>query len=162
MYRTKPWALIRCVSAYRSISIIVNRRLTCFQRAFRQRKEQYINSLKEQVKGYQALSQDFEALSDENRILREYIIKLQHTLDGGNIDKPQEPEVLHGGVILRREQTGQPSHPSQVIPPPEEDDDEPMSPSYILQQQAAAAAEHANAGSADEKMDDDSKLILSD
>jgi hypothetical protein len=111
------------------------------------------------VKGFQALSQDFDALSDENRVLREYIIKLQQSLDGSNIDKPQEPEGLHSGLLSRSD------HHRQLVQPlrdPDDGEDEGMSPSYILQQ-AAAAAENANAasgerGGSSEGADDDSKF----
>ncbi|KAF2843437.1 hypothetical protein M501DRAFT_908812, partial [Patellaria atrata CBS 101060] len=61
------------------------------QRAFRQRKEEYIKSLKDQVKGYEALSEHNKALENENSMLRDYIINLQSRLIESQGEYPQPP-----------------------------------------------------------------------
>lgn len=96
-------------------------------------------------------------MCDENRTLRDYIIQLQSSLEGSNIERPTEPAALHDSVLQRRQ-----PHP----PMPQDPDEEvnALSPSYILQQAAAAAQEASNAATADiagsmvdvEKGDDDS------
>jgi len=50
------------------------------QRAFRQRKEEYIKQLKDQVKEFEQLCEMYKALQTENYSLRDYIINLQSRL----------------------------------------------------------------------------------
>ncbi|KAH6616587.1 hypothetical protein C7974DRAFT_47852 [Boeremia exigua] len=50
------------------------------QRAFRQRKEEYIKQLKDQVKEFQHLCELYKTLQGENYQLRDYIINLQSRL----------------------------------------------------------------------------------
>jgi len=119
------------------------------QRAFRQRKEQYINSLKDQVKGYQALAEDFHMLTEENKILREYVIQLQQALKASNSEYPTEPAQMQEGVLRRRLQRQDQQQ--------DDEDGEGMSPSYILQQ-AAAAAQEASQAATGAKDDDDAQL----
>ncbi|KAF2500508.1 hypothetical protein BU16DRAFT_535090 [Lophium mytilinum] len=49
-------------------------------RAFRQRKEEYIKQLKDQVKEFEQLCEMYKALQTENYSLRDYIINLQSRL----------------------------------------------------------------------------------
>ena len=65
------------------------------QRAFRQRKEQYIQTLKSQVSNYEQMATNYKNLEKENLILREYIIQLQsRLLDAGHRDIPPAPAEL--------------------------------------------------------------------
>jgi hypothetical protein len=65
------------------------------QRAFRQRKEQYIHTLKSQVTNYEQMATNYKNLEKENLILREYIIQLQsRLLDAGHRDIPPAPAEL--------------------------------------------------------------------
>ncbi|KAG9206927.1 hypothetical protein G6514_000217 [Epicoccum nigrum] len=50
------------------------------QRAFRQRKEEYIKQLKDQVKEFEHLCEMYKGLQTENYQLRDYIINLQSRL----------------------------------------------------------------------------------
>lgn len=50
------------------------------QRAFRQRKEEYIKQLKDQVKEFEQLCEMYKTLQTENYQLRDYIINLQSRL----------------------------------------------------------------------------------
>jgi len=65
------------------------------QRAFRQRKEQYIQSLKDQVRSHEHMVTNFKNLEEENLILREYIITLQsRLLESGHGEFPPAPVDL--------------------------------------------------------------------
>jgi hypothetical protein len=65
------------------------------QRAFRQRKEQYINSLKSQVSEYEQIASHYKVLEHENLLLREYVISLQQRLlASGDADMPPLPMEL--------------------------------------------------------------------
>lgn len=64
------------------------------QRAFRQRKEQYIQSLKDQVKEHQTLAQNYETIQKENFQLRQYIITLQARLLESHTELPPPPESI--------------------------------------------------------------------
>jgi hypothetical protein len=66
----------------------------CFQRAFRQRKEEYIKSLKDQVKEYEQLSETYKAVQAENYQLRDYIISLQSRLLEAHASIPPPPENI--------------------------------------------------------------------
>jgi len=62
------------------------------QRAFRQRKEQYIGSLKAQVSEYEQIASHYKVLEHENLLLREYVIQLQsRLLANGDSDMPPPP-----------------------------------------------------------------------
>jgi hypothetical protein len=64
------------------------------QRAFRQRKEQYIQSLKDQVKEHQTLAQNYETIQKENFQLRQYIITLQARLLESHTELPPPPASI--------------------------------------------------------------------
>ncbi|KIW08408.1 hypothetical protein, variant 1 [Verruconis gallopava] len=64
------------------------------QRAFRQRKEQYIQSLKDQVKEHQTLAQNYETIQKENFQLRQYIITLQARLLESHTELPPPPDSI--------------------------------------------------------------------
>ncbi|EHY59367.1 hypothetical protein HRR83_001359 [Exophiala dermatitidis] len=66
------------------------------QRAFRQRKEGYIKKLEEQVRDYQALSENFKAVQAENYQLRDYIINLQSRLLESQGEVPPPPSTVDG------------------------------------------------------------------
>lgn len=67
-----------------------------YKRAFRQRKEGYIKKLEEQVRDYQALSENFKAVQDENYQLRDYIINLQGRLLESQHEVPPPPSTVDG------------------------------------------------------------------
>ncbi|EON65335.1 hypothetical protein W97_04573 [Coniosporium apollinis CBS 100218] len=68
------------------------------QRAFRQRKEEYIQKLKDQVKDYDAIAADYKTLREENYALRDYVISLQGRLLELQGEVPPAP----GGIDLSR------------------------------------------------------------
>ncbi|KAF2396130.1 hypothetical protein EJ06DRAFT_534264 [Trichodelitschia bisporula] len=96
------------------------------QRAFRQRKEQYIQSLKDQVKEYQVLLNNYETIQKENYQLREYIITLQGRLLESHTELPPPPE----SIDLSRP----PNAHQQPAPPAQ------MTSNDVNQLQAVAAA----------------------
>jgi hypothetical protein len=82
------------------------------QRAFRQRKEEYIKQLKDQVKEYEQLCELYKTLQTENYQLRDYIINLQSRLLETQGEIPPAP----AGVDLNRphgEPSGMPQNPQQ-------------------------------------------------
>jgi hypothetical protein len=105
------------------------------QRAFRQRKEQYIQSLKDQVKEHQNLAANYDTIQKENFSLRQYIITLQARLLESHTELPPPPE----SIDLSR-------------PPPTIETSAPQAPMVTasigdqLQAAAAAAAAEANEG----------------
>jgi hypothetical protein len=86
--------------------------LTC-QRAFRQRKEEYIKQLKDQVKEFEQLCELYKTLQTENYQLRDYIINLQSRLLETQGEIPPAP----AGVDLNRPH-GEPSSLNQPQPQP--------------------------------------------
>ncbi|KAL0264167.1 hypothetical protein SLS55_000113 [Diplodia seriata] len=76
------------------------------QRAFRQRKEEYIKSLKDQVKDYEQMADQFRAIQAENNTLRDYVISLQARLLESQGSYPEPPS----NIDLSR--------PHTEIPPP--------------------------------------------
>ncbi|KAL1610221.1 hypothetical protein SLS60_001886 [Paraconiothyrium brasiliense] len=68
------------------------------QRAFRQRKEEYIKQLKDQVKEFEQLCELYKTLQTENYQLRDYIINLQSRLLETQGEVPPAP----AGVDLSR------------------------------------------------------------
>lgn len=64
------------------------------QRAFRQRKEHYIQSLKDQVKDHESLTSSYENIQQENFKLRQYIITLQARLLESHTELPPPPESV--------------------------------------------------------------------
>jgi len=107
------------------------------QRAFRQRKEQYIHTLKSQVQNYEQMATNYKSLEKENLILREYIIQLQsRLLESGHRDMipTAPPEVARGSAA--------PS--SSVIPPPLPHNDELAAMERQLQASAAADDDSAD------------------
>ncbi|KAH9871960.1 hypothetical protein J1614_006219, partial [Plenodomus biglobosus] len=139
------------------------------QRAFRQRKEEYIKQLKDQVKEFEQLCELYKTLQTENYQLRDYIINLQSRLLETQGEIPPAP----AGVDLNRphgehSSLHQPQpQPPQHIQPPEppqqqqqQQQQQQSSPSsnngglserqigeLQMAAQAAAAAQHGTAGS---------------
>ncbi|KAF2424253.1 hypothetical protein EJ08DRAFT_420639 [Tothia fuscella] len=64
------------------------------QRAFRQRKEHYIQTLKDQVKEHHQLEVSYETIQKENFQLRQYIITLQARLLESHTELPPPPESV--------------------------------------------------------------------
>lgn len=64
------------------------------QRAFRQRKEHYIQTLKDQVKEHHNLELSYETIQKENFQLRQYIITLQARLLESHTELPPPPESV--------------------------------------------------------------------
>ncbi|KAH8732347.1 hypothetical protein GQ44DRAFT_178203 [Phaeosphaeriaceae sp. PMI808] len=83
------------------------------QRAFRQRKEEYIKQLKDQVKEFEQLCELYKTLQTENYQLRDYIINLQSRLLETQGEIPPAP----AGVDLNRPH-GEPSSINQAQPQP--------------------------------------------
>ncbi|KAH7077740.1 hypothetical protein BKA63DRAFT_271142 [Paraphoma chrysanthemicola] len=83
------------------------------QRAFRQRKEEYIKQLKDQVKEFEQLCELYKTLQTENYQLRDYIINLQSRLLETQGEIPPAP----AGVDLNRPH-GEPSSLNQSQPQP--------------------------------------------
>ncbi|KAH9877427.1 hypothetical protein IAQ61_002793 [Plenodomus lingam] len=83
------------------------------QRAFRQRKEEYIKQLKDQVKEFEQLCELYKTLQSENYQLRDYIINLQSRLLETQGEIPPAP----AGVDLNRPHGG-PSSLNQPQPQP--------------------------------------------
>ncbi|EUC31099.1 hypothetical protein COCCADRAFT_6984 [Bipolaris zeicola 26-R-13] len=131
------------------------------QRAFRQRKEEYIKQLKDQVKEFEQLCELYKTLQTENYQLRDYIINLQSRLLETQGEIPPAP----AGVDLNRPHAEQANMHPQPQPP-----QTPQQPEQQQQQQqpaqnnsngglserqigelqmaaqAAAAAQHGTAG----------------
>ncbi|KAH4038633.1 hypothetical protein HBH98_059720 [Parastagonospora nodorum] len=130
------------------------------QRAFRQRKEEYIKQLKDQVKEFEQLCELYKTLQTENYQLRDYIINLQSRLLETQGEIPPAP----AGVDLNRPH-GEPANlnPTQPQPPqhPQQSEQQPqpqessssnnggLSERQIgelqMAAQAAAAAQHGPA-----------------
>jgi len=117
------------------------------QRAFRQRKESHIQTLKDQVKDYENVKQHVIDLEKENGSLREYIITLQHELlRSGNSSFPAPPPSLNSETL---------HHNGTTAPA--------MSPSdYEAQLQAAAAAGAAAAAEMDARVTPDQSGEVAD
>jgi hypothetical protein len=81
------------------------------QRAFRQRKEQYIQSLKDQVKEHQNLAANYETIQKENFSLRQYIITLQARLLESHTELPPPPESIDLSRPPPTIETGAPQAP---------------------------------------------------
>ncbi|KAF2731360.1 hypothetical protein EJ04DRAFT_566905 [Polyplosphaeria fusca] len=123
------------------------------QRAFRQRKEEYIKQLKDQVKEFEQLCELYKTLQTENYQLRDYIINLQSRLLETQGEIPPAP----AGVDLSRAH-GEPSNPmhqpqqQQAPEPPQQSPSNNNSNNGGLSEhqigelqmaaQAAAAAQH--------------------
>jgi hypothetical protein len=105
------------------------------QRAFRQRKEHYINSLKDQVKEQQNLAASYDTIQKENFQLRQYIITLQARLLESHTELPPPPE----SVDLSRPLQVMDTSIYRPIASPQAPT-APMSSSAINELQAAAAA----------------------
>lgn len=107
------------LSRSRSTSLTLTR-----QRAFRQRKEEYIKALKDQVKEFEQLCELYKTLQNENYQLRDYIINLQSRLLEIQGEVPPAP----AGVDLSRhgeapnanmgQAPAQPQQEQQVQPQP--------------------------------------------
>ena len=87
------------------------------QRAFRQRKEEYIKQLKDQVKEFENLCELYKTLQAENYQLRDYIINLQSRLLETQGEIPPAP----AGVDLSRRPDGViAQHPHQAQAQPQQ------------------------------------------
>lgn len=75
------------------ICLHINRYLQ--QRAFRQRKEEYIKKLKVELEEYKELAEQYQAVQQENYQLRDYIINLQSRLLESQGDYPQPPANIN-------------------------------------------------------------------
>ncbi|CAA9966638.1 hypothetical protein PTNB73_07824 [Pyrenophora teres f. teres] len=132
------------------------------QRAFRQRKEEYIKQLKDQVKEFEQLCELYKTLQTENYQLRDYIINLQSRLLETQGEIPPAP----AGVDLNRPLGDQATmhQPPEAPQPPPQQQPEPQHPNQSpnnntgglserqigelqMAAQAAAAAQHGTAGS---------------
>jgi len=128
------------------------------QRAFRQRKEEYIKQLKDQVKEFEQLCELYKTLQTENYQLRDYIINLQSRLLETQGEIPPAP----AGVDLNRPHgepsslnQPQPQQPQHQQPEPPQPQQSPNSNNGGLSErqigelqmaaQAAAAAQHGTA-----------------
>ncbi|KAF1814771.1 hypothetical protein P152DRAFT_232557 [Eremomyces bilateralis CBS 781.70] len=110
------------------------------QRAFRQRKEEYIKSLKDRVDALGTLDLRYRDVVTENYRLRNYIIALQSKLIETSIEVPPTPADL--------DLTQAPKHPSEVLA------EHAMSSAAAEQLQAAAAAAQASEFSDAKESDD--------
>ncbi|KAF2853016.1 hypothetical protein T440DRAFT_516289 [Plenodomus tracheiphilus IPT5] len=133
------------------------------QRAFRQRKEEYIKQLKDQVKEFEQLCELYKTLQTENYQLRDYIINLQSRLLETQGEIPPAPAGVdlnrpHGGPpSLNQPQPQPPQHIQPPEPPQQQQQSSPSSNNGGLSErqigelqmaaQAAAAAQHGTAGS---------------
>lgn len=122
------------------------------QRAFRQRKEEYIKQLKDQVKEFEQLCELYKTLQNENYQLRDYIINLQSRLLETQGEIPPAP----AGVDLNRPH-GEPSITNQHQPqPPSQSQPQPQSqlqpqlqqhiPQPELQRQPQSSPRSTNGG----------------
>ncbi|KAF2644876.1 hypothetical protein P280DRAFT_466139 [Massarina eburnea CBS 473.64] len=137
------------------------------QRAFRQRKEEYIKQLKDQVKEFEQLCELYKTLQTENYQLRDYIINLQSRLLETQGEIPPAP----AGVDLSR-QHGEPSTLNRPQPPqeptqapqPSSNNTGGLSERQIgelqMAAQAAAAAQHGP--SSNGKHPNDGSLVAGD
>ncbi|KAK8214225.1 hypothetical protein IWZ01DRAFT_232750 [Phyllosticta capitalensis] len=64
------------------------------QRAFRQRKEEYIKSLKDQVNQLQEMADQYRTIQAENNTLRDYVISLQSRLLDCQGNYPDPPSTI--------------------------------------------------------------------
>ncbi|KAK8189603.1 hypothetical protein BKA81DRAFT_410285 [Phyllosticta paracitricarpa] len=64
------------------------------QRAFRQRKEEYIKSLKDQVNQLQEMAEQYRTIQSENNTLRDYVINLQARLLESQGSYPDPPSSI--------------------------------------------------------------------
>jgi hypothetical protein len=133
------------------------------QRAFRQRKEEYIKQLKDQVKEFEQLCELYKNLQTENYQLRDYIINLQSRLLETQGEVPPAPAGVdlsnrpHGEIPSLNPNLQQQQHQQQ----PEQQQPQQQSPSssnngglserqigelQMAAQAAAAAQNGPNAG----------------
>lgn len=124
------------------------------QRAFRQRKEEYIKTLKDKVDQLEAMSDSYKTIQAENYQLRDYIINLQSRLLETHTEFPQPPPnidlsaphpspnaQLHAEATSSRSQAATRSPQNQQREAPTAQ----MSDSAVSQLQAAAV-QAASAG----------------
>lgn len=95
------------------------------QRAFRQRKEEYIKQLKDQVKEFEQLCEMYKTLQTENYQLRDYIINLQSRLLETQGEIPPAP----AGVDLTQSHREPPNQPNPPQPPQMNNEPQQQSPS---------------------------------
>lgn len=127
------------------------------QRAFRQRKEEYIKQLKDQVKEFEQLCELYKTLQTENYQLRDYIINLQSRLLETQGEIPPAPAGVdlnrpHGEPASIQAQPPQPPQHQQAPEPPQPQSSPNSSNNGGLSErqigelqmaaQAAAAAQH--------------------
>jgi hypothetical protein len=106
------------------------------KRAFRQRKEEYIKQLKDQVKEFEQLCELYKTLQTENYQLRDYIINLQSRLLEAQGEFPPAP----AGVDLSRQHP----EPSSTLNHQAQQAQQPPPPQQPEPQQAPAPANNNN------------------
>lgn len=140
------------------------------QRAFRQRKEEYIKQLKDQVKEFEQLCELYKTLQTENYQLRDYIINLQSRLletqgeippapAGVDLNRPHAEQAnMHPQPQPQQAPSQQPEQQQQQQPqqqqPPVQNNTHSTNGGLSERQigelqmaaQAAAAAQHSTAG----------------
>jgi hypothetical protein len=141
------------------------------QRAFRQRKEEYIKQLKDQVKEFEQLCELYKTLQTENYQLRDYIINLQSRLLETQGEIPPAP----AGVDLSR-QHPEPSNPlGQQAQQPQQSEPQQQSASnnngglserqigeLQMAAQAAAAAQHGPSANSGKHPNSDGSFVAGD
>ena len=126
------------------------------QRAFRQRKEEYIKSLKDQVKEYEQLSETYKAVQAENYQLRDYIISLQSRLLESHAQIPPPPDnidLTRPHPLLEQQHAGGAGQNSQGASGQANAPTAPMTSVAITQLQQAAARASAHEASGGKHMD---------
>ncbi|KAF1974852.1 hypothetical protein BU23DRAFT_460332 [Bimuria novae-zelandiae CBS 107.79] len=111
------------------------------QRAFRQRKEEYIKQLKDQVKEFEQLCELYKTLQTENYQLRDYIINLQSRLLETQGEVPPAP----AGVDLSRH--GEAPNPNMNQAPAQPQPDQQAQP-----QQSANNNNNSSGGLSDHQI----------
>lgn len=133
------------------------------QRAFRQRKEEYIKQLKDQVKEFEQLCELYKTLQNENYQLRDYIINLQSRLLETQGEIPPAPAGVdlsrshgeHPNPLIQAPQQPQPEQPQQQSSPSNNGGlSERQIGELQMAAQAAAAAQHGEYADKRQKADE--------
>ncbi|KAI8635290.1 hypothetical protein F5Y19DRAFT_6181 [Xylariaceae sp. FL1651] len=88
------------------------------QRAFRQRKEQHIRKLEQQVREYGEMEHTYKAIQNDNYALREYVIQLQSRLLDLQVELPQPPPNVNISPPAAPSTTRQSHNSAPVEPTP--------------------------------------------
>lgn len=114
------------------------------QRAFRQRKEEYIKKLEQQVREFGDMDQSYKQVQSENYALREYVIHLQSRLLDTQGEFPPPPP----NVNLSHPHGGASSHQARAESQPHHENPAAGTPLEAVAQAVAGLA-------AQEQMEDD-------